>query len=293
MITPDVSTAAFDLYLPRVPSIPLVFDSPHSWGGWPESVETSAPKEAILTAWDAYIDELWADVVEVGATLLAARFHRSYIDANRSETDIDLELLNGPWPGEVKPSEKVDKGMGLIRRFALPGVPMYKSQLPVSEVQYRLDTYYRPYHRALASALENAKGDSPRLIHVDLHSMKSVGNRMNSDAGQKRPDIVVSDRNGTTSDHKLTQWIAAKLTELGYSVSVNSPYLGAELVRRYGCPQSGVHSVQIELNRSLYMNEISFEKNQGFDKLKSKLGAFQRELAVYIQQSSTSFLNAA
>ncbi len=257
----------------RAGASPLVFDSPHSWRDWPTGgTPLAAPKNALDTSWDAWIDELWATASRGRVPVLAAGFHRSFIDANRARDDIDVELLDGPWPGDLHPSSACQRGMGLIRRLVLPGVPVYATRLPVAEVQARITRYYDPYHTQLASLIDAAHAAFGVSCHIDCHSMKSVGNSMNIDVGQDRPDMVVSDLEGQASDPFLLRWVATTLRSLGYRVQVNHPYRGAEIVRRHGQPAAGRHSIQIEIKRSLYMDEARVERHAGFDRLARDLG---------------------
>lgn len=204
--------------------------------------------------------------------MLAARFHRSFIDANRARDDIDAGLLDGPWPEPLSPGAACLRGMGLIRRLALPDVPMYAAPLPVAEVRARITDYYDPYHQTLADLIEAAHANFGLSVHIDCHSMKSVGNGMNVDAGQARPDMVVSNLAGRTSEAFLLRWVVQHLRSLGYRVQANHPYQGAELVRRHGRPAEGRHSLQIEINRAVYMNEARLERHDGFERLARDLG---------------------
>jgi N-formylglutamate deformylase len=164
--------------------------------------------------------------------------------------------------------------MGLIRRDALPGVPMYDAPLSTAEVRARIDGYYRPYRAELRRLLDECRASYGVAWHVDCHSMKSRGNEMNVDAGASRPDIVVSDRRGTTADPALTSRIVGWFTARGYRAQANDPYQGGDLVRSFGDPGAGRQSVQIELNRALYMDEPSTERHAGFDALRDDLTAF-------------------
>lgn len=271
---------AFDVHAEcAMPATPLVFDSPHSWRDWPaDAVSPIAPESALLTSWDAWIDELWAQACDGMAPVVSARFQRAYIDANRARDDIDPALLAAPWPGAIKPTDKSRRGFGLIRRYALPGVPIYAEALTVEDVARRIAHCYDPYHAKVASLLDAAHRQFGLAVLIDCHSMKSVGNAMNEDSGQRRPDVVVSDREGTCADPFLMRWIAASFEGLGYRVQVNHPYRGGELVRRHGLPSSGRHAVQIEINRGLYMDELHFEPNAGYPKLVADLAVIVRQL---------------
>lgn len=264
---------------PHTAEAPLVFDSPHSWRSWPAGgTRSAAPDIALMSGWDAYVDELWAEALEGRAPLLAACFHRCYIDANRARNDIDTALLATPWPEPVDLSPAGQRGMGLIRRFALPGVPMYEEPLTVDDVMGRITRCYDPYHAQLAALVDAVHARFGMCVHIDCHSMKSKGNAMNEDSGAARPDMVVSDLEGQSADPFLVRWVAASLGSLSYRVQVNHPYRGGELVRRHGRPASGRHSIQIEINRALYMDEQRFVRHGGYGRLVRDLGRFIEQL---------------
>ena len=266
----------------RTGALPMIFDSPHSGVRFPADMDSSAPEAALKTGCDAWVDELWGDVPRCGGRLLAASVHRTYVDLNRDHADIDSAMLEQPWPGQLRVSDAGLRGMGLIRRYALPGVPMYARKLSVAEVERRIAVYYDPYHAALKQLLDEAHVRHGQVWHVNCHSMKSVGNAMNADNGSARPDMVVSDCCGTSAAAELTQLVADMLAQFGYRVCINSPYQGGDIVRKYGDPARGRHSIQIEIKRSLYMNEQTFEKNAGFDALKTNLESFLSSLAAHV-----------
>ncbi|WP_211453191.1 N-formylglutamate amidohydrolase [Collimonas antrihumi] len=267
--------------------IPLIFDSPHSSRFCPSDMQAIAPEAALMSGWDAYVDELWSGASQFGASLLAARVHRSYIDFNRARSDIDPELLDQPWPEALKVSEKSKAGMGLIRRYALPGVQMYDRKLSIAEVQHRIKRYYDPYHAQLQQLISAAHARFGQVWHIDCHSMKSVGNAMNIDNGARRPDFVLGDRDGSAADPAFTEWVAQQLQGQGYVVKINDPYRGAELVRAYSDPQRGRYSIQIEINRALYMDEQSLERSAGFAALQHNLTQLAGQMSRYISGKLT------
>jgi N-formylglutamate deformylase len=275
--------APFFVTEPTGPRLPIVFDSPHSGMAMPADFDTIASHEALHTSWDAFVDELWAAVPEHGGVLIGAHFPRAYIDANRAVTDIDAQLLAEPWPTPLAPQKYTLRGMGLIRRDALPDQPMYGRKLSLAEVRHRIDAYYLPYRAALQSAAERAVVQHGALWHVDCHSMKSRGNEMNVDAGEARPDFVISDRLGSTADPAFTRWVAQYFTAAGYTVQVNEPYQGGDLLTAVSDPAQRRHSIQIELNRGLYMDESRFVKHAGFVALKNNLDGFVAALAGYVR----------
>lgn len=259
--------------------VPVLVDSPHSGMEWPADFDTVAPAEAIRTTWDAFVDELWSGAPSAGATLVAATFPRAYIDANRASDDIDPDLLAEPWPEPLTPTAYSARGMGLIRRSALPGVPMYDRLLRVDEVRLRIERCHAPYRAALAERLARLHTRFGEVWHVNAHSMKSRGNAMNVDADAARPDVVVSDRRGTTADPAHTQWAADWFARRGYSTRINDPYQGGDIVASTGDPVRGRHSIQVEFNRALYMDEALVTRGARFAALQSHCTEFVRALA--------------
>jgi N-formylglutamate deformylase len=283
---PDVTP--FRLAEPTVAPVPVLVDSPHSGMDWPADFDTVAPRAAIRTTWDAFVEELWSGAPSVGATLIAATFPRAYIDANRAPDDIDPELLAEPWPEPLAPSGYSARGMGLIRRSALPGVPMYDRLLRVGEVQHRIARYHVPYRVAIAARLAELHGHFGGVWHINAHSMKSRGNAMNVDAESARPDVVVSDRLGATADPAHTQWVADWFSARGFSTCLNDPYQGGDIVASAGDPAAGRHSIQVEFNRALYMNEADVTRGARFVELQACCTDFVRALAAHVAAPGAS-----
>lgn len=279
---------AFSLYKPtNNKTIPLVFDSPHSSHFFPETNGLTARKEQLLTGWDAFVDELWQPAVQHGAHLLAANFSRMYVDANRGSNDIDPALVVHP-TSICKPTKYSDRGMGLIRRFALPGVEMYNRKLTMQEIQTRIDTYHQPYHLALENLLNNLFQEYGCVYHIDCHSMKSQGNQMNVDFGKPRPDVVLGDNLGACACPEFVDVVESAFVKRGYSVVKNDPYKGGYLITHYGDKAQQRHSMQIELNRALYMDEKAFKPNKNFEMLKADLNEISAEISMYISKKIAS-----
>jgi N-formylglutamate deformylase len=268
-------------------AVPLVFDSPHSGIDYPVDFGCVAPMAILRTAEDTHIDDLFGAAPAEGATLIAALFPRSYIDVNRDELDIDPTLLDGPWPCALKPGEKTKLGMGLIRRLAQPDLAMYDRKLPVAEIQARIDTYYRPYHAAVKRAIERTHQRFGAVWHINCHSMGSIGSAMTSDGARRRPDFVLGDRDGTTCAAEFTDLIYRWLKERGHHVTINDPYKGVELVRRYSNPAQRRHSLQIEINRALYMDETTRAPNAGYASLKAEMTALIATLASWSRAAAS------
>jgi N-formylglutamate deformylase len=265
-------------------TVPLIVDSPHNGTVWPVDFDPIVTEAELMTSVDAFVDELFGHAPAVGGTLIAALFPRAYIDPNRAEDDLDLALIDGDWPLPVNPGEKTEFGMGVVRRYILKGRPIYDRKLSADEVLRRFETYHRPYHAAVAEAVAAAHTRFGAAFHIDCHSMKPVGNAMNVDAGEARPDVVLSDRDGMTCDPAFTDAAAALLRDRGYRVAINHPYKGAELVARHSDPAAGRHSLQIELNRGLYLDDGTFEKTAGFHALKADLDGFLEGMAAFVRE---------
>ncbi len=264
--------------LPRVLSIldgedpdrvALVFDSPHSGKDYPADFRPALPMAELRRAEDMYIDELYAAAPQAGACLLAAHFPRIYLDANRPATDIDPELLAEPWPHDLAPSIKSRFGQGLIWRLSPEARPIYDRFLSVAECRARIDRCHVPYHAALHRILDQRHRRFGRVFHVNCHSMPATsGDTAPEGAGIARADVVLGDRDGTTAGADFVAAVEDFFTGEGLSVKRNDPYKGVELVRLHGDPEQNRHSLQIELNRRLYMDETGFEKTVGFAALK-------------------------
>jgi len=275
-------TDPFRLRLPRESDrVPVVYDSPHSGRFYPSDFETTPARTELRRAEDAYVDELLDGALAYGVAVLDATYPRSYIDLNRASTDIDPELLSEPWPTPLAPTEKSARGLGLIRRLVVPGVAINARKLSPAEVQARIDNVFRPYHVALDELVESTRAKFGMVWHIDWHSMKSKGNAMTPDGDvMRRVDAIVSDADGRTASPEVTRFVAYTLRGLGMRVAVNDPYKGGNIVRRIGDPSRHVHSVQVELNRALYLDEQSVTKTTGFVALGRVLEVATREIGV-------------
>ena len=273
----------FELRRPRSASLPLLFDSPHSGRVYPPDFGASAPLADLRRGEDAYVDELLAGCEELGVTLLLALYPRCYLDLNRALDDLDPGMLAGEWPEPLRPTQKSERGLGLIRRLVIPGVPVYDRLLTVSEVRSRISTVYRPYHSALTEMRAELLQRHGRIWHINWHSMKSVGNAMTPDGvGARRPDFVVGDLRGKSAHPSVTEAVVELLREQGYRVAVNDPYAGGLILEAMGDPKAEAHSVQIEMSRALYLNEVTVERTGRFEGLRDRLRAFTKNLALAV-----------
>ena len=256
---------------------PLVLDSPHSGHDFPADFDAVVTEAELRESEDCYVDELYAAAHELGVPLLAASFPRTYLDPNRHAGDVDLELIDGPWPWEYRPSGKARIGKALLWRTLEDGRPIYERRLAPEAVQRRIERFHRPYHERLKQQLDAAHRRLGRVYHINCHSMRSVAGKQSEDgAGAVRPDFVLGDRDGTTCDPAFTELVRNILAGMGYRVTLNDPYKGVELIRAYSDPRAGRHSLQIEINKRLYMDEATLERSPGFPVLQKNLGELLR-----------------
>ena len=267
---------------PEIASAPVVFDSPHSGYDYPEDFDHVVPRDMLRRAEDAFVDDLYADVPLAGAAFLKALFPRAYIDPNRHEDEIDIDMLSEPWPRPIRASEKAEMGLGLIRRLIKGRVHIYDRPLTVNEIMMRIESYHRPYHDELAAMLAERLATFGAVWHVNCHSMRTTGRQQGKTI--PRDDFVLGDREGESCDPSFTEYVAERLRDMGYSVQINHPFKGAELVARFGRPLAGCHSLQIEVNRGLYMDEDRIEKHNGFALLKGNINRLIGDVCVFARQ---------
>jgi len=255
---------------------PLVLDSPHSGTHYPDDFRHACELALLRRAEDTHVEKLYDFAPSLGVHWVEAFFPRSYVDANRDLSEIDASLLDGPWPGPQPqtPTEwaKVRLGKGLIWRLTDEGLPLYDRTLSVAEVQQRLARCWQPYHQAVAQAIEAAHAQHGYSLHLNCHSMPAVaGSHATNEPGLVHADFVVGNRDHSSSSPALAELVCHALQRAGYSVWLNHPYKGVELVRRYSQPEQHRHSLQLEINRKLYMDERTLALHDGFHTLKSHL----------------------
>jgi len=269
--------------MPKTLSSPLVFDSPHSGYIIPNDFKPACPEDYLHRTRDCFVDQLFSFVPQQGSPLLFAEFFRSYIDLNRQHTDIDPQLLSTEWPEYKKTSAKSRMGIGLIHRVCMNHKPiaLYNRKLTVSEIKQRINKYYHPYYQELENLLQQAYKTYGFFWHINCHSMMSspVFTRENS----KRPDFCLGDLDGNSCDPDMTHFVSEALEDLGYKVSINKPYKGAELIKHFSNPKTDRHSLQIEINKSLYMDEQKITKNKNFNNLRQDLDTLVKGMNIHIK----------
>jgi N-formylglutamate deformylase len=268
---------------PGTPAVPLVLDSPHSGFQFPGDFDAVVSEFELRDGEDCFVDELYMPATELGVPLLAAQFPRTYLDPNRHAGDVDLDLVDGGrWPYEHVPSGKHRIGKALIWRTLDDGRPIYGRKLKVEEIVTRIARFHAPYHQALVQLLDDAQAHFGAVFHINCHSMPGVGGKMGEGgAGRVRADFVLGDRDGSTCAPEFTAHVTRVLSGMGYTVAINDPYKGVELVRAYSDPARGRHSLQVEINKRLYMDEAARTKHEGFARLQRDLMALVRSVAAF------------
>ena len=271
-----------DLRLPARQTAPLIFASPHSGTAYdPAFIASSRLDEKNLRrSEDSFVDEIFAGAPDGGAPLLCALYPRAYLDPNREPYELDPEMFTEPLPGHVKSrSDRVRAGFGTIARLVASGAEIYAAKMPYAEAERRIDTLYRPYHRALEGLVEATLREFGAAFLLDCHSMPSVGGPTDRDRGMPRPDIVLGDRFGASCQPALVETAERLLRDLGFSVRRNEPYAGAFTTAHYGRPGKRVHALQIEVNRRLYMNEATVARSRDLPRLRRKMNRFIAAMA--------------
>lgn len=270
---------------PGAPAIPLVCDSPHSGTIYPADFGTRLPLWQLRQGEDTHVDTLWSTAPAHGATLIAAQFPRTYIDPNRALDDLDPALLDTPWPAPLDPGEKSRLGFGLVWSRLDRERALYDRKLSVHEVQARIERCWKPYHAALRQAIDGALARFGAVWHLNLHSMPSNAfEKLGRTSAAPLADFVLGDRDGTTCEPALLDVVERTARAHGYTVARNDPYKGVALIAEIGRPAQHRHSLQIELKRTLYMDEATRERHEGFERLKRCLDAVLGEVAGHVRQ---------
>ncbi|HEY5337026.1 MAG TPA: N-formylglutamate amidohydrolase [Rhizomicrobium sp.] len=262
----------FDVILPKRQSVPFVFASPHSGRLYPHSFVNGSALNALTLrrSEDAFVDELFSCVAGLGAPMIAARFPRAFLDVNRAPGELDPVMFDGLLPMPVDPaSVRVNSGLGVIPRIVRDGAEIYRGKVAVAEAQERMARLYKPYHAALSSMLEETRTRFGTAVLIDCHSMPSAA---------AIPDVVLGDRYGMSAAHGLMRRAERAFELRGFSVARNTPYAGGYSTHLHGRPMLGVHALQIEINRALYLDEDRIEPNAKFPDVAARIADALRDL---------------
>ncbi|MCF1744508.1 N-formylglutamate amidohydrolase [Paradevosia shaoguanensis] len=255
---------AFETIRPRRLIAPLVFNSGHSGRDYPQRFldMTRLDHLSIRQSEDAFVDELFGRAPHLGAPLLRAHFPRAYLDVNREPWELDPQMFDEPLSERCNTtSPRVAAGLGTLARVVAENKPIYRDRLTLDDARTRIEGIYLPYHATLQKLLSEALTQFGVAVLVDCHSMP----RLARSGDKAAPDIVLGDRYGTTCAPILMDLVETVFSGAGLKVARNRPYAGGYATRTYGRPQYGVHAVQIEISRHLYMNEVTLSRNDSFD----------------------------
>ncbi len=269
---------AFEAIEPPQQTIPFIFNSPHSGCSYPAAFLAASRlgERAIRGSEDTAVDELFLPAVEFGAPMLRAHFPRAWLDVNREPYELDPRMFSGPLPAYANiRSARVTGGLGTIARMVSDSEEIYARPLRVEEGLARIEQVYMPYHETLRRMLTRTFARFGCAVLVDCHSMPS----QIRGTARGRPDFVLGDRFGASCSPDLTDRVEAMLKARNYDVSRNKPYAGGFITEHYGRPQRGLHALQVEVNRGLYLNEQTLQKKDGFDRVRSDLKAVMLGMA--------------
>jgi N-formylglutamate amidohydrolase len=261
--------------------LPFVFSSPHSGRVYPASFVKASNLDPVTLrrSEDCFVEEIFAGVVALGAPLIHAHFPRAYLDANREPYELDPAMFADPLPPHVNTrSLRVAGGLGTIARVVADATEIYREPLAYAEAERRIRLLYMPFHDTLKTLLEEAHRQFGGALLIDCHSMPSVGGPGDDDTGADRPDIVLGDRYGTACASEITEEAERIFKRLGYSTTRNNPYAGGFNTEHYGRPNRGLHALQIEINRGLYMDEARLQRSPGLKRLRKDMSTFAAEL---------------
>ena len=258
---------------------PVVFNSPHSGSVYPPAF-LSASRLDVATlrrSEDSFVDKLVLGVVARGHPLMRAHFPRCYVDVNREPYELDPRMFDGRLPSFANTrSMRVAGGLGTVARVVGDSQEIYGQRIPVDDAIRRIEWLYKPYHRALRRLFTRVQRDYGAAMLIDCHSMPSTAGAKDE---RPRADIVLGDRYGTSCVPAVAETIDATLRELGYVVSRNKPYAGGFITEHYGTPAAGLHAIQLEINRALYMDERRYEPSSSFAAVAADLETLADRLA--------------
>ena len=280
-LDPD-HNAAFDVFRPKQWSAPLVFASPHSGQDYPDALVQASRLNPLdlRRSEDAFVDEIFAAAPAYGAPLISARFPRVYVDPNREPFELDPQMFEDELPPHVNTSSpRVAAGLGTIARVVTSGEEVYGGKLLFEDAQKAIEATYVPYHDALQGLLNEAYELFGGCVLIDCHSMPSIGGPMDRDPGFRRVDFILGDRHGVSCGPQVTDMVEQALESQDYAVTRNNPYAGGFTTHHYGKPEFGRHALQIEINRALYMNELTISQSPGIEDLKKGVNRLIEALA--------------
>jgi len=268
----------FEVIEPAVPQGPVLFNSPHSGSTYPRAFLANSRLDmaTLRRSEDTFVDDLFAGVVAQGYPLMRAHFPRCYVDVNREPYELDPRMFEGRLPSFANTrSMRVAGGLGTVARVVGDAQEIYDRRIPVDDALARIESLYKPYHRALRRLFTALHRDFDAAVLVDCHSMPSNAGIREERA---RPEFVIGDRYGTACVDVVADVTEQTLRELGYTVSRNKPYAGGFITEHYGNPAAGLHAIQLEVNRALYMDERRYVRSSGFARVAADMQTLARRI---------------
>jgi len=281
-IESEAAGAPFEVRRPQTLTTPLVFASPHSGRVYPDDMMSASRLNAreIRRSEDVLVDELIAGGEAAGAALVLCRVGRAYVDVNREPWELDEAMFSDAVPEHARAmTARVAAGLGSVPRIVGDGRAIYARKLRFAEAEARIEAVHGPWHAALESLLGEAKARFGRAVLIDWHSMPSAASRGEARKGRPKPDVVLGDRHGAACAPGLTALLKRELERAGHVVALNRPYAGGYTTQAHGRPEDGIHAVQVELDRGLYLDERTLEPRPGFERLKRDLDRLFATLA--------------
>lgn len=273
-LLPSDDLTPFELQRPKDWSAPVIFASPHSGQDYPAPFVAASRLDpvSLRRSEDAFVDDIFSTAPDFGAPLLAARFPRVFVDPNREPFELDPDMFDEELPAHVNTtSPRVEAGLGTLARVVTSGEEVYREKLRFEDAHNAIEATYVPYHNALKGLLDEAQERFGCCLLIDCHSMPSIGGPMDRDPGFQRVDFILGDRYGSSCNGEVTREIENFLRTMDYVVTLNNPYAGGFTTDHYGDPGKACHTLQIEINRSLYMDELQIERTAGFGPLKENV----------------------
>lgn len=285
---PDApNSLPFEIIAPAEWTAPAVFNSPHSGREFPEDFlrQSRLPVMSLRKSEDCFVDELFLSCVDHGAPLLRALAPRSYVDLNREPYELDPRMFSSELPGYANTgSPRVAGGLGTIPRIVSEGEDIYRGRIDFGEARRRIESVYIPYHRTLSALTNAVLTKAGEVLLVDCHSMPATATAHVVPPASGPVDVVLGDRFGASCAEDISAFIEERLRHHGMRVLRNKPYAGGFITQNHGAPHRGQHAVQIEINRSLYMNEATLEKSDNFEAVRQVLADLSATLLPHLEE---------
>ena len=274
----SLETKPYRLIEPEALLSGIVIASPHSGRNYLSSVKEQSILDPITlrSSEDAFVDELMDFAPALGIPLICSEIPRAFVDLNRARDELDPAIIEGIKPNRQNP--RVISGLGVIPRVVANGKEIYSGKLSKEAAIERLESFWDPYHSKLAELLDRARQQFGYSILIDTHSMPHEA-ILNASSSFRTSQIVLGDRYGATCAPEIINDLIKLISKNGLRASRNIPFSGAYIVQKYGSPGLNRHAIQLEIDRSIYMDERKIQKLEKFHKLKNKLQNIMRDFS--------------